>query len=313
MKNLHTLPTDKPSRLHIGNNGNFVFGMIKTSIQSKNNDFTNQNIYITSDEEIKEGDWYINTFVSEREQKPQTHTEKRHLINHQKDYRFKYCKKIILTTDQDLIKDGVQAIDDKFLEWFVKNPSCEFVKIREKGNVHAIVKGRGIKSFKNGYKIVIPKSELASKLKEILDNMPQEEFNEEWKKITDLKMEGPSIIIPKEEQTKCYCGHTSYCDCGPEEPKQETLEEVKDLKRNNMKQTAVEFLIEKISLKEKTNETFLFPTIKNEFIEQAKELEKQQQGYSEEEVLEILYKHTEDLLAGKKVTLEEWFNKLKKK
>ncbi|CAB4136440.1 hypothetical protein UFOVP309_7 [uncultured Caudovirales phage] len=38
------------------------------------------------------------------------------------------CKKIILTTDQDLIEDGVQAIDDEFLEWFVKNPSCESVE-----------------------------------------------------------------------------------------------------------------------------------------------------------------------------------------
>lgn len=28
------------------------------------------------------------------------------------------------------------------------------------------------------------------------------------------------------KKTKCYCGHTDYCDCGPlEEPKQETLEE----------------------------------------------------------------------------------------
>ena len=28
------------------------------------------------------------------------------------------------------------------------------------------------------------------------------------------------------EQIKCYCGHTITCDCGPEEPKQETtLEE----------------------------------------------------------------------------------------
>ena len=27
------------------------------------------------------------------------------------------------------------------------------------------------------------------------------------------------------QETKCYCGHTTYCDCGPEEPKQETLEE----------------------------------------------------------------------------------------
>jgi hypothetical protein len=35
--------------------------------------------------------------------------------------------------------------------------------------------------------------------------------------------------------------------------------------------------------------------------------------YSEEEVLEILYKHTEDLLAGKKVTLAEWFERYKKK
>ena len=31
------------------------------------------------------------------------------------------------------------------------------------------------------------------------------------------------------EETKCYCGHTTYCDCGPEEPKQETLEEAVEL------------------------------------------------------------------------------------
>ena len=30
-------------------------------------------------------------------------------------------------------------------------------------------------------------------------------------------------IPTKEEQTKCYCGHTTTCDCGPEEPKQEKL------------------------------------------------------------------------------------------
>jgi hypothetical protein len=52
MKNIHLISTDKPSRLHLGNNGNFVFGMLRTSIRSRNEDFTNQNIYITSDEEI---------------------------------------------------------------------------------------------------------------------------------------------------------------------------------------------------------------------------------------------------------------------
>jgi len=75
----------------------------------------NQNIYITNDEEIKEGDWVIaiegiwkNT-VTKITGEPITDV----------------WKKIILTTDQDLIKDGVQAIDDDFLEWFVQNPSCE--------------------------------------------------------------------------------------------------------------------------------------------------------------------------------------------
>jgi hypothetical protein len=39
----------------------------------------------------------------------------------------------------------------------------------------------------------------------------------------------------------------------------------------------------------------------------------QERSYSEEEVLDILYKHTEDLLAGKKLTLEQWFEQFKNK
>ena len=27
------------------------------------------------------------------------------------------------------------------------------------------------------------------------------------------------------KETKCYCGHTTYCDCGPAEPTQKTIEE----------------------------------------------------------------------------------------
>lgn len=78
------------------------------------------NIYITSDEEIKEGDSYMRIdtsllFKSLKGSNP-------NIIE-------KYCKKIILTTDADLIKDGIQAIDDEFLEWFVKNPSCESVEV----------------------------------------------------------------------------------------------------------------------------------------------------------------------------------------
>ena len=43
----------------------------------------------------------------------------------------KYLTKIILTIDTDLIKDGVQETPDEFLEWFVKNPSCEEVDVKK--------------------------------------------------------------------------------------------------------------------------------------------------------------------------------------
>jgi len=125
MKNIHLVPTDRPSRLRIGDNGNFVFGIIQTSIQSKNDDFTNQHIYITSDEEIKERNW---TFDGENPYK-WTKDDVEDCLYNPSSENYKGCKKIILTTDEDLIKDGVQAIDDEFLEWFVKNPTCEFVPI----------------------------------------------------------------------------------------------------------------------------------------------------------------------------------------
>ena len=50
--------------------------------------------------------------------------------------------------------------------------------------------------------------------------------------------------LPKEEpkQIKCYCGHTTYCDCGSlEEPKQETLEEA-SWKYNPLKKLDGEFI-----------------------------------------------------------------------
>jgi len=52
-KNIFLLPTDKPSRLHkIGNE----LGL--TNNPNYNPFAKQQNIYITNNEEIKEGDWY---------------------------------------------------------------------------------------------------------------------------------------------------------------------------------------------------------------------------------------------------------------
>jgi hypothetical protein len=112
MKNIHLLPTDKPSRL-----GRFI-DTGKLSLRTDNDipRGENINIYITSDEEIKEGDWVLGGLGG---------------IDIKKYGRYfaEDWKKIILTTDQDLIADGVQSIDDEFLEWFVKNPSCESVVV----------------------------------------------------------------------------------------------------------------------------------------------------------------------------------------
>ena len=74
-------------------------------------------LFITSDEKIKEGDYVIwNGKVYKDSKRSFTGVD------------YSQCKKIILTTDQDLIADGVEAIDDDFLDWFVKNPSCEYVQ-----------------------------------------------------------------------------------------------------------------------------------------------------------------------------------------
>ena len=118
MKNIHILPTDKPSRLY--KTGNFLLldskAMPNNILETKN-----QHIYITNDEEIKEGDWFI--------------TDNKRIEKCAFDWKAReWHKKIILTTDKDLIKDGVQAIDDEFLEWFVKNPSCEFINVDEKNS-----------------------------------------------------------------------------------------------------------------------------------------------------------------------------------
>jgi hypothetical protein len=119
MKNIHLIPTDKPSRLIKQTNGklrlsDIVFrGQVASGIT--------QNIYITSDEEINEGDWFYD--LDTKYVKIKQSWENSHL-----DFN---GKKIILTTDQGLINEGVQPIDDKFLEWFVKNPSCEYVEVSE--------------------------------------------------------------------------------------------------------------------------------------------------------------------------------------
>jgi hypothetical protein len=107
-KNIHVLKTDKPSRLWVNN---LLQGKLELSEEVLPYN-TSQNIYITSDEEIKEDEYYLG--------------QDNNIYCLVTSVNFK-GKKIILTTDGDLIKEGVQSIDDEFLQWYIKNPSCEEV------------------------------------------------------------------------------------------------------------------------------------------------------------------------------------------
>ena len=83
-----------------------------------------------------------------------------------------------------------------------------------------------------------------------------------------------------------------------------------------MKQTAVEWLEQEIFRKYKFTLQQLNCQPLEEAIQQAKEMEKQQQGYSEEEVLQLVsdwtdYRMSEDTKS--KVTFKKWFEQFKKK
>lgn len=152
MENIHILPTNKPSKLASKDSNGKLEVSDKNTFFVNGFGFTPQNIYITSDEEIKEGDWFLDDneifkcngikigywHVGESNKSDAISSEfrKHEIVN---------CKKIILTTDQDLIAD-------EFLEWFVKNPSCESVEI--KSEIEKLPFPELVKEFSEYYKNV---------------------------------------------------------------------------------------------------------------------------------------------------------------
>ena len=190
MKNIHVIPTDKPI---LDGSINYILKCIKEfkiyNKQYKIGDILDelswdfdssywkpQNIYITSNEEIKKGDYML----TPHQGVIKWEGDNKHLLK-------EYCKKVILTTDLDLIKDGIQAIDDEFLEWFVNNPSCEEVEVirglfNSKGEKVSIIDSWRYYSTCVWYKIIIPKEEI----------LPEQIWNDE-------KMEGVKKLIQKQK------------------------------------------------------------------------------------------------------------------
>ena len=198
-RNLWIIPTDKPSRLIFDKEENRLLPLQEEDFWMLHQDLIeNQQIYITSDEEIKEGDWLFDLDI-----KRVVIADNLKVLTSQAIGCW-YYKKIILTTDQDLIKDGVQSIDDEFLQWFVKNPSCEEVEVLydyfQVDQNNPVF--RGSTALVKQHKIIIPKEEpkqltnleIAIKLEEI----EREEVREV--KRTDLYNSILSIVkqIPRE-------------------------------------------------------------------------------------------------------------------
>lgn len=148
MKNIHIVPTKKPSRLCLYSDNTLWFlpNMGYKLADGK------RHIHITSDEEIKEEDWYYiprtNSVYKCTEDSTELNLERRLGV-----------AKIILTTDQDLINDGVQSIDDEFLEWFVKNTTCEVVDVKLNEFEVDMELGDSCIEYGSYYKIIIPKED----------------------------------------------------------------------------------------------------------------------------------------------------------
>lgn len=149
MKNIHLIETKIGQRITKTNKGEFLWCSTgDDNFVEVRRGYLGFHLYITSSEEIKEGDLkegeYYLYFNKIRQFK-----EIDNLNRAWKDY-----KKIILTTDPDLIKDGVQTIDNEFLQWFVENPSYEKVEVKSKEYDYRY----GVKQTLV-YKIVIPNLE----------------------------------------------------------------------------------------------------------------------------------------------------------
>ncbi len=186
MKNIHLIPTDK-ARLYIHQGKLYDH---KKTMHITNGTQIPQNICITSNEKPKANDWSI-------------YQNKIHKCI--EDIIGDEFKKIILTDNQELIQDGVQAIDDEFLEWYVKNPSYEEIEVS-----YEVLKP--FQSIDKGYVLRLPDNE-------VLEEPKQETTLKEF--LLQLR-NTPMTFVPKEEYIKCgdcnkhYLCTTCGAQCGSE-------------------------------------------------------------------------------------------------
>lgn len=157
MKNIYSTISDSPTRLSNTHDGNLNLDdtrYLKDYIS----------LYITSEDEIK--DCYVLNI----------HTHEVYFVKGWYGCQ-PIVKKIILTTDQLLIDNDIQKIDEEFLQWYVINSDCEYAKL-EKGFVDATSYGYNFldyqivmpltKENKPGTKKYTPEEETLEKIKIVM-------------------------------------------------------------------------------------------------------------------------------------------------
>jgi len=215
MENIFLLPTEQKSRLHyytVGVDSGYRWVLSKEPLNWK----TTHHIYITSNEVIKDvrphvGKWQL---------------EQGHILNKFPNYLtdLSECKLVIMTTDPILIADGVQPIDDEFLEWFIKNPKCKFVKTKDIGmrnNYPGFV-----------YEIIIPEVNLPIPINKMSVGEKNGSLEECIKELIDKQLSDLEAVLPLDNDNipeECFCERPDdntcdYCD------EQETIQILNDAK-----------------------------------------------------------------------------------
>ena len=172
MKNVHLLQTETyPAKLQLDRDYGTLTILDEPCIVN-GQDFVGANLYITSNEEIQIDEWCFeiynreSTAVAPRFIDENNNTWWLRQINMSVSADDANCKKIILTTDQNLIKDGVQALDDEFLNWFIKNQK------REIPIITTTVNNKSHYTTNIGFKVLRIKEPKQETLEEFINSQP---------------------------------------------------------------------------------------------------------------------------------------------
>ena len=117
-KNIWLVKTNKPSKLQIKFDGGLHMDNGQTIAMR-----SFMHIHITSEDLPSDGDWCIDTITQEVFIKSGGYSKGETSLSHP--------KKIIMSMDEDIIKNGYLAIPENFISWFIDNSSCRYIRPRD--------------------------------------------------------------------------------------------------------------------------------------------------------------------------------------